>query len=210
MAPFSPVLLLPLLLSKTCAETFSVSSEDGLVDALAKGEIFPLWLDWLAVVACSKEIFPIISCPQSGVQRGSSAGLQPGVDYFPRHDLIALAVLNETWSTRTCTSQLGGLRHRNTPPTPLHPPFLTHSLLPACLPSLSSLLSQAGAGDVISLADGVYSQAIVTVQGGEDGDPLTIIGGRDAVINGGNDGRCVEGMLGIGGVCGPTDQHFMT
>jgi len=40
MAPLSPVLLLLLLLSKTWAETFSVSSEDGLVDALAKGGIY--------------------------------------------------------------------------------------------------------------------------------------------------------------------------
>lgn len=37
------------------------------------------------------------------------------------------------------------------------------------------------------LADGRYDEAIVTVQGGERGNPLTITGGRDAVINGASD-----------------------
>ncbi len=43
MAPLSPVLLfslLLLLLPKTCAETFSVSSEDDLDNALSEGEIY--------------------------------------------------------------------------------------------------------------------------------------------------------------------------
>lgn len=33
------------------------------------------------------------------------------------------------------------------------------------------------------LADGDYDEAIVTVQGGEEGNPLTITGGRGAVVN---------------------------
>jgi len=45
-------------------------------------------------------------------------------------------------------------------------------------------LHAAGAGDTVVLADGRYDEAIVTIQGGERGNPLTITGGRGAVING--------------------------
>ncbi len=49
--------------------------------------------------------------------------------------------------------------------------------------SLTAALGKAGAGDTIKLADGTYREPIVTQQGGEDGKPLTIEGGRGAVIN---------------------------
>lgn len=39
------------------------------------------------------------------------------------------------------------------------------------------------------LADGKYDEAIVTVQGGEKGNPLTITGGRGAVVNADYDGK---------------------
>lgn len=47
----------------------------------------------------------------------------------------------------------------------------------------------AGAGDTVVLADGEYDEPIVTVVGGEEGNPLTITGGRGAVINGEYDGK---------------------
>ena len=49
--------------------------------------------------------------------------------------------------------------------------------------TLTAALDVAGPGDTISLADGVYREPIVTTQGGEEGSPLTIEGGRGAVIN---------------------------
>lgn len=39
------------------------------------------------------------------------------------------------------------------------------------------------------LADGEYDEAIVTVQGGERGNPLTITGGRGAVVSADYDGK---------------------
>lgn len=50
--------------------------------------------------------------------------------------------------------------------------------------SLASALQKAGPGDTISLSDGTYKEALVTVQGGEEGSPLKIVGGRGAEING--------------------------
>ena len=49
--------------------------------------------------------------------------------------------------------------------------------------TLTAALDEAGAGDTISLADGVYREPIVTLRGGEEGSPLTIEGGRGAVVN---------------------------
>ena len=49
--------------------------------------------------------------------------------------------------------------------------------------TLTAALDVAGPGDTISLADGIYLEPIVTTQGGEEGNPLTIEGGRGAVIN---------------------------
>eukprot|EP00752_Nemacystus_decipiens_P016996 g15219.t1 len=57
--------------------------------------------------------------------------------------------------------------------------------------SIGSALAEAGPGDTVVLADGEYDEAIVTVQGGERGNPLTITGGRSAVINAEYHGRVV-------------------
>ncbi|CAB1115742.1 unnamed protein product [Ectocarpus sp. CCAP 1310/34] len=57
--------------------------------------------------------------------------------------------------------------------------------------SIASALAEAGAGDTVVLADGTYNEAIVTVQGGESGNPLIITGGRDALVNAGDDGKVV-------------------
>ncbi|CAN0020458.1 unnamed protein product, partial [Ectocarpus sp. 8 AP-2014] len=57
--------------------------------------------------------------------------------------------------------------------------------------SIASALAEAGAGDTVVLADGTYNEAIVTVQGGESGNPLIITGGRGALVNAGEDGKVV-------------------
>ncbi|CAN0453333.1 unnamed protein product, partial [Scytosiphon promiscuus] len=50
--------------------------------------------------------------------------------------------------------------------------------------TLTAALDMAGAGDTISLLDGLYdSEAIVTMKGGEEGNPLVIEGGKGAVLN---------------------------
>lgn len=49
--------------------------------------------------------------------------------------------------------------------------------------TLTAALEVAGAGDKISLGDGIYREPIVTMKAGEDGNPLVIEGGRGAVIN---------------------------
>ena len=49
--------------------------------------------------------------------------------------------------------------------------------------TLTAALKVAGAGDTISLGDGIYREPIVTMKAGEDGNPLVIEGGRGAVIN---------------------------
>lgn len=49
--------------------------------------------------------------------------------------------------------------------------------------SLTEALEVAGAGDRIFLENGVYKESLITVGGGEEGNPLVIMGGRDAVIN---------------------------
>eukprot|EP00903_Cladosiphon_okamuranus_P015283 g14123.t1 len=49
----------------------------------------------------------------------------------------------------------------------------------------------AGPGDTVVLGDGEYDEAIVTVQGGEEGNPLMITGGRGAVVSARYDGKVV-------------------
>lgn len=49
--------------------------------------------------------------------------------------------------------------------------------------SLTDALLEAGAGDTISLGDGIYREPIVTMNAGEEGSPLVIEGSRGAVIN---------------------------
>eukprot|EP00752_Nemacystus_decipiens_P009246 g8259.t1 len=49
--------------------------------------------------------------------------------------------------------------------------------------SLTDALLEAGAGDTIALGDGIYREPIVTMNAGEEGNPLVIEGGRGAVIN---------------------------
>lgn len=56
---------------------------------------------------------------------------------------------------------------------------------------LTEALALAKAGDTISLADGTYDEAIVTVTDGSDGSPITIVGGPGAVINGDHSERNV-------------------
>lgn len=50
--------------------------------------------------------------------------------------------------------------------------------------SIVDALAEAGPGDTLSLADGIYDEPIVTVAGGAEGSPLLIEGGRGAVVNG--------------------------
>ncbi|CBN76912.1 EsV-1-164 [Ectocarpus siliculosus] len=49
--------------------------------------------------------------------------------------------------------------------------------------TLTAALEVAGAGDIISLADGIYREPIVTMNAGVEGNPLVITGGRGAIIN---------------------------
>ncbi|CAM9145891.1 unnamed protein product, partial [Laminaria digitata] len=49
--------------------------------------------------------------------------------------------------------------------------------------SLTEALDMAGAGDTITLADGLYREPIVTMNAGTEGNPLVIKGGRGAVIS---------------------------
>ena len=49
---------------------------------------------------------------------------------------------------------------------------------------LSEAMDLAEPGDTVSLADGTYDQAIVSSRDGESGNPITVVGGRDAIING--------------------------
>lgn len=49
--------------------------------------------------------------------------------------------------------------------------------------SLAGALAEAGPGDIVSLANGTYDEPLVTVAGGEDGNPLVIEGGPEAVFN---------------------------
>lgn len=66
----------------------------------------------------------------------------------------------------------------------------TYTVTPEGNLSLSEALSLAGAGDIIFLTDGKYTEPIVTVGGGEEGNPLKIVGTRAAVISGQFRNRC--------------------
>ena len=57
---------------------------------------------------------------------------------------------------------------------------------------LTEALKKAGPGDKISLEDGIYDTALESYTDGEKGNPITIKGSRDAIINGDNgDSRSV-------------------
>lgn len=56
---------------------------------------------------------------------------------------------------------------------------------------LSQALELAQPGDTIYLADGIYDTALVSYRDGEFGDPITIEGSSDAIINGGYSSRAV-------------------
>ena len=49
---------------------------------------------------------------------------------------------------------------------------------------LAAAMLLAEPGDTVSLADGTYDQAIVSERDGEPGNPITVVGGRGAIING--------------------------
>ena len=54
-----------------------------------------------------------------------------------------------------------------------------------CIYSVSQALEMAQGGDTIVLADGTYTDRddrIMSVNDGEEGNPITIVGGRGAVI----------------------------
>lgn len=48
--------------------------------------------------------------------------------------------------------------------------------------SLSEAVELAVAGDIVSMADGIYTDQIQSYVAGEEGNPIKIIGGRGAVI----------------------------
>lgn len=55
--------------------------------------------------------------------------------------------------------------------------------------SIGEALELAQPGDTVVLADGDYSDPIVTVRSGEEGNPITITGGSSAVVSGEFDDR---------------------
>lgn len=61
---------------------------------------------------------------------------------------------------------------------------IVYEVSPEGLPyTIEEALAVAGAGDIVSLADGIYNEPIVTIAGGAEGAPLIIEGGPGAVIN---------------------------
>lgn len=56
---------------------------------------------------------------------------------------------------------------------------------------LSEAMDLAEPGDTVSLADGIYDQAIVSTRDGTKEDPITVVGGPDAIINGDYSSRSV-------------------
>lgn len=52
----------------------------------------------------------------------------------------------------------------------------------SAITSLEDALAYAVGGDTIHLANGTYLQRIESTVSGEEGNPITIVGGRDAVI----------------------------
>ena len=57
--------------------------------------------------------------------------------------------------------------------------------------TINEAMSLAEAGDTVSLADGTYDEAIVSKRDGTESSPITVKGGRSAVINGGYSSRNV-------------------
>ncbi|GIU71527.1 MAG: hypothetical protein KatS3mg003_1006 [Candidatus Nitrosocaldaceae archaeon] len=58
--------------------------------------------------------------------------------------------------------------------------------------SIMKALKLAKAGDTIILADGVYREDIDSVRDGEENNPITIKGNKDAILKAKNDDRIVE------------------
>lgn len=56
---------------------------------------------------------------------------------------------------------------------------------------LAEAMALAKAGDTVSLGNGTYRRALVTKADGEEGNPITIVGGENAVINGDYSSRSV-------------------
>ena len=56
---------------------------------------------------------------------------------------------------------------------------------------LGEAMALAKAGDTVSLGDGTYRRALVTKADGDEGNPITIVGGENAVINGDYSSRSV-------------------
>lgn len=56
---------------------------------------------------------------------------------------------------------------------------------------LSDAMAVAEAGDTVSLADGTYDGAIVSTKDGTADAPITVTGGRGAIIKGDYDSRSV-------------------
>ncbi len=56
---------------------------------------------------------------------------------------------------------------------------------------LFTAMDEAEPGDIVSLADGTYDQPIVSVKDGEPGNPITVVGGPGAIINGDYNSRNV-------------------
>lgn len=56
---------------------------------------------------------------------------------------------------------------------------------------LYEAMDLAEAGDTVSLADGTYDQAVVSVRDGASGSPITVVGGPGAIINGDYSSRSV-------------------
>ena len=56
---------------------------------------------------------------------------------------------------------------------------------------LTEALEMAEPGDTVHLADGIYDIALVSYRDGEEDDPITIEGSREAVINGAHSSRSV-------------------
>ncbi|CAN0437329.1 unnamed protein product, partial [Laminaria digitata] len=54
----------------------------------------------------------------------------------------------------------------------------------SAITTLQDALDNAVGGDVIVLANGTYSDRVKSTVGGEEGKPITVVGGRDAVIKG--------------------------
>lgn len=68
----------------------------------------------------------------------------------------------------------------------------TYKVSPSGSLTLGSALASAVAGDTISLADGTYYEAIVSVRDGKSSSPITIKGSSKSVIRGSWSSRSVH------------------